>query len=372
VLRVLGMQVGAYEIFKLFRYLLTVLKGKDFYAIRFSGGLHGTGEQIQLLFLGLNDLLIEAFFNGSPQREVLGAFHPLLAGKAIKEFSDNDTDIVVAPHFPWSARGKGELIVPESLEAKVQLPDTMGKYLASLKKEPRRRIRRALEDGYQFEPGTSKEDYAFFHEKMHVPLVTQRHGDRAYIIPFAQLYATAHRSSLVFVKQNGKRIAGFHVCFPRANPYLYFNKMGILPEVLMDKRRMRSLNTAMYFRMHEIAIENKYSGMDLGATPPVLGNGILFFKSQWGASFYPTCDHLQNAIQFLCSKEKRKRILERQRPLIHLDQGKLVSTVRIDEERMTSGDPVDTLQRMWFKNLARIDLMYPNGRVESLKNTVYD
>jgi hypothetical protein len=364
------MQVGAYEIFKLFRYLLTVLKGKDFYAIRFSGGLHGTGEQIQLLFLGLNDFLITAFFNGSPQREVLGAFHPLLAAKAIKEFSDNDTDIVVAPHFPWSMRGKGELIVPEALEAKVQLPDTMGNYLASLKSERRRKIKRALQDGYQFETGTSKEDYVFFYEKMHVPLVTQRHGDRAYIIPFAQLYATAHRSFLVFVKQKRKRIAGFHVCFPRISPYLYANKMGILPEVLMDKRGMQNINIAIYLREHEMAIEHKYPGINLGATPPVLGDGILLFKSGWGASFYPTSDRFENTIRFLCSKEKQKRILKHQRSLIHLDQGELISTVWIDEEKMASGKAVNTLQGMWFKNLARIDLMYPDGQVESLKNTV--
>jgi hypothetical protein len=53
-----------------------------------------------------------------------------------------------------------------------------------------------------------------------------------------------------------------------------------------------------------------------------------------------------------------------------LDQGELISTVWIDEEKMASGKAVNTLQGMWFKNLARIDLMYPDGQVESLKNTV--
>jgi hypothetical protein len=58
--------------------------------------------------------------------------------------------------------------------------------------------------------------------------------------------------------------------------------------------------------------------------------------------------------------------LKHQRGLIHLDQGELVSTVWVDEEEIASGEPVNALQQMWFKGLARIDVMYPNGRVESL------
>jgi hypothetical protein len=366
VRRVIGRQAVVYKAVELLRYLFTVLKGEHFCAIRFCGRLRGTGEQIQLLFLGTSDPLIEAFFDASPEREVLGAFHPLLVGKAIKKFSNNNTDIVVAPHFPWSMRRKGELIVPEFLQAKVQLPDTMDKYLASLKPKPRREIKLALQDGYQFETGTSKEDYVFFHEKMYVPFVTQRHGDHAYIVPVDQLYADARKSALVFVKQNGKRIAGFQIYLSRINPCLYSSKIGVLPDVFMDNKRKRSVITAIYLRTHEIAMEHKYSGVNLGATPPVLGNGILFFKSRWGASFSPA-SQFRNRIQLLCSEEKQKRILKHQRGLIHLDQGELVSTVWVDEEEIASGEPVDMLQRMWFKGLARIDVMYPNGRVESLR-----
>lgn len=359
-------QEVVFKIIKLLRYFLTVLKAEGFYAIRFRGGLHGTGEPIQLLFHGAHDLLVEAFFDGSPEREVLGAFHPFSAGHVLKTFCDDNIDIVVAPDFLSSLRRKGSLIVPAFLEAKVPLPDTIDKYVASLQYDARRKIKRALQDRYQFETGTSKEDYVFYHEKMHVPFVTQRHGDRAYIIPFDQLYADARKALLVFVKQNGQRIAGFHVFWPRSSLYLYFHNMGMVPEVFMEAQRMRNINTAIYLRMHEIAIEHKCAGMDLGITPPVLGNGIIFFKSRWGASFYPASNPFRHRIQFLCSQERQKRILKHQRPLIHLDQGELGATVRIDEERMPSGELVNTLQRMWFRNLARIDVVHPSGRLVSL------
>jgi hypothetical protein len=87
VRRVIERQAVGYKAIELLHYLFAVLKGEDFCAIRFCGRLHGTGEQIQLLFLGTSVSLIEAFFDASPEREVLGAFNPLLVGKVIKNLA---------------------------------------------------------------------------------------------------------------------------------------------------------------------------------------------------------------------------------------------------------------------------------------------
>ena len=347
------------------RYLLQLITGKGLQAEYFSGTLPGTNTPVNLLFMGSVNCITKAFFNGDAKPDVLGSFHPFFRKQMRARFSKPDTDIVVVPHLPWSHHNKDSYIIPEFLEAKLMLPASMDEFMATLRSDNRRKVKQALKVGFEFEIANSEEDYRDFYTQMLVPLVTHRHGVSAFVVSFENLYAQAPNATLVFVKHNGQRLGGVQLIWPSASkPYTYFNKIGMIDEVIHDIKRYPQVNMALYYRMCESTIEQGSSCLHLGMVPPILNSGLLWFKGSWGADFFVNSTFHRYEVIF-CSK-KRQEIQEQQHYLIHLEGGKLVATIHVTDEMMADPDTVGQFKRGQFDNLSRIDLVYPDGRVEYL------
>jgi hypothetical protein len=346
------------------RYWLQLLKGNGFRAMYFSGTLVGTNTQIKLLFLGTGELVTTAFFDNDVKAEFLGLFKPLATKKALLKYAKADTDIIVTPYLPWSRADKSQLIVPVCLEAILQLPGSMAELLASLRSDDRRKIKQALNLNFEYETASSEADYQYFQTHMLIPFVKNRHGENAFVAPFAELFAAAHNSVLVFLKLNGQRIAGFHLIWPEANDYAYFNKIGMAEAVFADTKLMRLVNLAIYHHVCELTIQNNIPSLHLSITPPVLNNGILWFKRSWGADFFPNADLHRHKVE-LCSS-KKALIQQHQGYLIGFDKNKLVARVNVTAEMLGDPDYVAKVRCGRFSNLSRIDLVYADGRVEAI------
>jgi len=124
---------------------------------------------------------------------------------------------------------------------------------------------------------------------------------------------------------NDQRVGGLHIKLSSRNPYAYFNKIGLCPSASSDEQIMRELNCLIYQRMVQLARSEGHHGLHLGITPPVLNNGITWYKSGWGAEFVPNLTHQRYQLHF--TSAKAALIRQHAAPLVALKNGHLVGIV---------------------------------------------
>lgn len=333
------------------RYYLDLLRGSELVITRFSGSLIHTDQALNVIFYGSSNLLADAFLNPGYQQEVLGSFQPLRLRAAIQRYGS--ADVVLYPHLPWQARP--EIVIPDYLEAILPLPAAMEGFMKQLRGNVRRSVQQALKGNVSFEEGHSLDDYREFHEQMLIPYLRTRHGEHAYLDTAENMYAQAGRSHLVFVSENGQRLGGFLLLKPRISGVAYFNKLGLHPAVYADKERMRQLNALLYYKMFSMSMEQGYPAINLGITPPVFGNGILWYKSSWGAQIIPNTSLHRYALSI--AGPNRASVLAHMQAVVEMDADKL----RVN---LAMRDGIeDDLKRHRFNGLAHIALVNENRQI---------
>lgn len=346
------MQAYLLELRKYLRYAQSLLSRSEWSVTRFTGSLRQTDQPLNLLFYGSSNLLADAFLNPGYQQESLGSFQPLRLQAAMQRYGS--ADVVLTPHLPWQTRPT--LLLPDYLEAILPLPASMESFMAQLRGNTRRSVQQALKSEVYFEEGLSLDDYREFHTQMLIPYLRTRHGEYAYLDTLENLYAQAERSHLIFVTQNGQRLGGFLLLKPRISGATYFNKLGLHPAVYADKERMRQLNALLYHKMISLNIELGFSAINLGITPPVFGNGIVWYKASWGAHFTPNADLHRYALHI--AESKRSDILKHMQALVQVEANQLWVT-------LTHGEGVEEdIKRHRFSGLTHVVLVDEQGRPE--------
>jgi len=266
------------------RYLTSLITGKGFRAKYVSGTLLQSETPINLLFLGSNDHISEIFFEDIVKTEFLGSFHPLIWGQARSRFIRPGTDIIIVPHLPWNRLTNNTYVIPAYLESKLSLPTTKDEFMVSLKGNNRRIVKQGLKNGIEFEQANTEKDYREFYEQMFIPLVTNRHGVNAFVSSFSSIYSKAANATLIFAKLNRKRVGGVQLIWPNFfKSYSYFNKIGMINEIIHDPKRFSQVNMALYYQMCCLSIEKRCFCLNLGIVPPLLNNGLLWFKESYPA-----------------------------------------------------------------------------------------
>ena len=104
---------------------------------------------------------------------------------------------------------------------------------------------------------------------------------------------------------------------------------------------MSELNCLIYQRMVQLARSEGHHGLHLGITPPVLNNGITWYKSGWGAEFVPNLTHQRYQLHF--TSAKAALIRQHAAPLVALKNGHLVGIVwgeaQDAAEKIASAEP---------------------------------
>jgi hypothetical protein len=360
------------------RHLSRLASSRKFRAISLSGVLPGTETAIKVLYLGHAGNIVpihEFFFDGHAQSIDLGPVHALFQRRARSRFCSPDTDAVVTARLPRISRPGPGVYQTTSLYAVLPLPATMEEYLATLSETERRKLRQAQKAGFDTELGETQSDYREFLERMFVPLMRHRHGQKAFIAPIEQLYGQAHRSSLIFIKSEGKRVGGILLRWPRINgthALPHFDKIGIIDEVSRDAAQLNRVNIALYYQMFNATIQRGYRRISLGVVQPLLNNGLLWFKARWGADFFPGSqefDFYSHDIEF-CSKKRHE--IQCHRYMVHIEEDGLVATVGVNDNEAQTPALESKLKGWRFPNLRRIYLTYPDGHVDVRTNKAGD
>ena len=344
---------------------------RNFRAKALTGVMPGSETRIKILFLGHVDNLNpmrEFFFDGIAQEEDLGSFYSFFQRRARARRCSPDTDAVVSLQLPASGRPDPGSFVTTSLHAKVALPATMDQFVATLPETERRKLRQMLKAGFEVEIGNTESDYREFHERMFGPLMRDRHGQKAYVPPVEQILDQILRSSLIFIKADGKRLGGILIRWPRINgshALPHFDKIGIINDVSRDASQLNRVNIALYYQMFNATIQRHYPILSLGVVPPLLNSGLFWFKARWGSDYSMgnhEFDYYRHIITY-CSQKQHE--IQCHRHLIHMENGSLAATIGAQEHEAGTEAFEAMLNSRRFPSLSRYHMRFQDGRVET-------
>jgi hypothetical protein len=188
---------------------------------------------------------------------------------------------------------RGYLRAPEWIG--VQLDQSRRSLASALKsksvREDRRRIRKY---GLVYAISHKRRDFDDFYENMYVPYIRKRFGEMGGISSARYLRHAFRQGGLIFVEQNGARLAG--TLFSRYGKAITFEKMGTRngEDAILKMGAM----AALYVFGIEYARKTGCRFVDFGGCRPLLQDGVLRYKSKWGAR---VIDDGSYPIQYLIS-----------------------------------------------------------------------
>ncbi len=133
--------------------------------------------------------------------------------------------------------------------------------------------------GYFLEVSRKEEDFAYFYNRMFLPLIQNQHGDYANTGSLEYYQKMSETGSILFscLPDRG-RVAGT-IVLPR-NRVLY----GIINGLLEGDKELRKNGalSSIYILTLEYAVKHHFSRIDIGEVAPLQTNGLYLHKNQWG------------------------------------------------------------------------------------------
>ncbi len=329
----------------------------------FSGTIPGSNIVLRILFVGVRNSVSETFFNSIAEVKDLGTVHPLRQNSALAKLIRDDTDIVISTKLPWSRAKEGEFIMPRQLDCMLTLPDSEDDFIKRLRADVRRKARQAQRAGLQSEEGGAFEDYRLFYDAMFLPLSYYRHGERAIIPPFDQIYRAAHRTTLLFIQLNGNRVGGVLIRWPTLfRHFAYLGEFGMSEEAIRDPVLFRQMNMFAYYITCLTCIKRNVTYLGLGDAHPKVNSGLLRFKGSWGADYLPNADFFRYRVDF--RSQKRHRLLQACH-LIRVKKEELIAVIGVDNDGTFHDADGDEAWRGVYRKFENFEFIYPDGRKES-------
>jgi hypothetical protein len=219
------------------------------------------------------------FFTGEPAREELGAV-PLwrLAGELARRRPA--VDLVVARLDRVSAAlalDASYTAVPEWLGGLAPVPADI-QALCRASKSLSHNLARMRRAGFQPLVAHDERDFLDFYDRMYVPFIRQRHGAESVVSNRSRLRRCFRQGGVLWVLQDGKRVAG--VIVRNRRPTLDLVVLGTADGDLAAAR------AGAVFALDYFAFEHARAlgctAVDFGGSHPSPSDGLLLSKARWG------------------------------------------------------------------------------------------
>jgi hypothetical protein len=141
-------------------------------------------------------------------------------------------------------------------------------------------IRRMRKYSFSFEKRNTIEDFRLFHQRMYVPLITNRHKDAALICDY-RFFLNLFRkkdTQIGFIMKDGNPVAGSYTEY-KGNK-IRMSAVGIL-DGREDIMKMGVIGAIYYFEVLN-CIEKGMKSICIGGTSPILTDGLTTFKLRLG------------------------------------------------------------------------------------------
>lgn len=322
-------------------------------AFLLSGPTQRTGQLGRLLLVGHEpwvDYLPRRLFSGDPRRETLGR----IGIKALPEFLGRfheSVDLTVARVDRRSGRrmlADTYLAVPEWVGTKLMVPDNLEAHVRS-GGSIRRDMTLVRRHGYQPLLSDGRDDFEMFYQSFYTPFTHERYGEMAFMRTAHDLRRRVRRGGILWVQRAGSRVAA--VLFELHERTIDLLALGTLKG---DRELVKEgAIAALYYFIIELARTRDCRIVDFRGSRPSLRDGLLRYKSKWGATLYDKTDSYHDLfIRWGRVNGVVKEFLSHT-PLIFRDEGRL-SAVSADESNCG--------EALWVNGLHRLYLLTESGR----------
>jgi len=295
------------------RSKLPLLSSAAYHAIRIikppvfelSGSI--SGKKSRALFLGPEG--IARFYSGllfdpcDPLRALPS--NPLSRQGQVPE----GFDFVITHRSEPGPAEPGEIAMPSFIRSISEVPDDEGAFLKTICYSARSDIKKIKRERYVPEISKDPLDIILFYHSMHLPMVDNRHKNRATHFTFPDLESAFSDGFLIFVKRDGICLGGMVVS--ESEDRLRMRFLGILDGSF--RHTQAGVNSALMYFIIIHAIDHGYPPLDFGQSAALKGDGVAWFKEKWGARHMIDRDGGVLSIRFR-DDHLKKHFLERLEP----------------------------------------------------------
>ncbi len=224
------------------------------------------------------------FKDGEVTVEEIGRYPVMKLGTQVNQWLNSGADLVIAEtsrRRPWKISTPYSFVAPLWVHQVMEIPDNPEALLVGNRmRDPRRRIKHAWANGFDFYHSRSLQDFEFFHKEMYLPFMQDRHGEKALTSTFQDQYDRwFKKSGLIVVTRNGQPVAGELIY--RAGDVCMGIEMGVLhSDIELIKLGINSLmawSTILWCHQQKLRYYN------LGSSHGWCENGPFVFKALWKA-----------------------------------------------------------------------------------------
>ena len=171
------------------------------------------------------------------------------------------------------------LALPEWIELVLTLPEDLHSLRKGrFKRDIENDLRIVRREGYGYHISHDPEDIGLFHERFHVPYMSQRHADRAFTHTLSGLSRSFRHGGLLWVLHQGQQVAGD--LFEVHAGELRTVALGLLDGDFAWAKR--GAVVASYWFVVQHAKELGCQQVNFGVSRPVLTDGVMHYKRKWG------------------------------------------------------------------------------------------
>jgi hypothetical protein len=308
------------------------------------GTTQATGRPGTLLIAGDEPwirYLPRRFFTGEPTRELLGRIRAPVLPEFLNRFRQF-ADLTIARVDRLSGRRmftKEYLAVPEWVGTRLIVPENLDHHVRS-GGSIRRDMTLVRRHGYQPVLSSGREDIGTFYDSFYMPFSHGRHGEMTIVRTAPDLRRRVRRGGILWVQRGGRRVAG--ILFEVKAHIVNLLALGTVDGDLELVKE--GAIAALYYFIIDLAKTRGCRIVDLRGSRPTLSDGLLRYKSKWGAFLYDKTDSYHDLfVRWSRSSEIVKAFLS-QTPLIFRDEGGLSALV---------GDAPSNPQTLWVNGLRR-------------------
>jgi len=240
-------------------------------------------------------------------------------------------------------RARGWIVVPGLVRSVLDLSGSWEDITARFSRSARRAVRRIEQDGLRYRILRPYEWLRSFYNEMYLPYCRVRFGEEPVIKKFEFVRALAEDAALLIVgPDTGKR----HLSFDEAAGAVLIRPAAGRASLLLSGIRgpaqaalKQGVVEALYYFAIVWAHQEGFTKLDMGLSHGFLADGVLRFKSKWGAKAVPDKMGVHNiAARFERSDWLARDLLACQ-PLIVLDGCELSGLVYLCSDGSGPSEP---------------------------------
>lgn len=291
------------------RLLLLILDGWSGRAQIWEGTAAGGGQTLRVAYLGddrcfkylESKYLQHILFNDGVCATVERAKFPMVRARYFARLLSKEVDLVILQsnhlvHWHPANSGAGEWwVVSPCLRTVMDFAEgqSWAEILEGMHAQ-RKNIKVMGRSGGVFRVSHSDQDFDFFYDRMHVPLVKERHASYGVVDTREGARSLFHQGNLMLICQpestNGGSPNGETILAGSLNHIHGRTFFGIGLGVLDGDTRLynQGVITQLYFESIRWAFENKMERLDFGSVRPFVNDGLFDYKRRWG--FQPVLD----------------------------------------------------------------------------------